>query len=465
MTCIFSEASPDRVTDSQAPVKRMVGELHALGRQDSFPQNVTLAELTHCFEADSRCFAVVIWSKPGEPLAVVSRDLLAHELTRPFASDLYKHRPVEVFLTKLNNPILMIGCTETIDRAVSKALARPAPYRYEPVLVQGEDTWFLLETHDLLAQQCEALSASIDEVNSQRREILAAQMESERLHKQLVTASRDAGRAEVATGVLHNVGNVLNSVNVSAALITRTMQESKLGNLGKALTMIREHENDLGAFLTSDERGQRLPGYLIKLGEVLAAEQMTVINELQLMERSIDHIRQIVQMQQSYARATFIFEPIRPADIMEDALRVNLISFDRHNIKVQRQFQEIDPVNLDKHKVLQILINLISNAKNASKQKSLNERCIVARIQALEMNGAHTIRFQIADNGVGIKPEDLTKIFSNGFTTRKDGHGFGLHSSANAAREMGGSLSVVSDGPGLGAIFTLDIPFRKEQTS
>lgn len=448
--------------DNQAPVKRMVGELHALGRQDSFPLHVTLAELTHCFEADSNCFAVVIWDKPREPLAVVSRDLLAHELTRPFASDLYKHRPVEVFLKKLNNPILTIDCAETIDRAVAKALARPATYRYEPVLVQGEDTWFLLETHDLLAQQCEVLSASIDEVNSQRREILAAQLESERLHKKLVTASRDAGRAEVATGVLHNVGNVLNSVNVSAALITRTVQESKLGNLGKALTMIHEHENDLGAFLTSDERGQRLPGYLIKLGEVLAAEQMTVINELQLMERSIDHIRQIVQMQQSYARATFIFEPIRPADIMEDALRVNLISFDRHNIKVQREFQEIGPVNLDKHKVLQILINLISNAKNASKQKSLNERCIVARIQALEMNGVHTIRFQIADNGVGIKPEDLTKIFSNGFTTRKDGHGFGLHSSANAAREMGGALSVVSDGPGLGAIFTLDIPFRKE---
>jgi len=465
MTYMLSSVPLDRASENHIPVKRMIGDLRCLGRQDSFALHDSLAELTRRFEADSRCFAVVIWDKPGEPLAVVSRDILAQELTRPFACDLYKHRPVEAFLNMCKNPVLRIRSTETIERAVTTALGRPAQYRYEPVLVQGEDDWFLLETHDLLVQQCEVLSASIDEVNSQQQKILAAQLESELLHKQLVTASRDAGRAEVATGVLHNVGNVLNSVNVSAAVISRTLQESKLGNLGKALAMIRENEADLGTFFTSDERGQRLPGYLVKLCEILAAEQTNVVEELRLMERSIDHIRQIVQMQQSYARSTCIFESVRPADIMEDALRVNLISFDRHNVQVQREFQEIGSVNLDKHKVLQILINIISNAKNACKLQSLNERHIIARILSFEVKGIHKVRFEIVDNGIGIKPENLTKIFSNGFTTRKDGHGFGLHSSANAAREMGGTLSVVSDGPGLGAVFTLDIPHQKEQSS
>jgi len=451
MTYILSSVPLGRTSENQIPVKRMLDDLRCLGRQDSFALHDSLAALTRRFETDSRCFAVVIWDKPGEPLAIVSRDILAQELTRPFACDLYKHRPVEAFLKMCNNPVLRINGTETIERAVTIALSRPAQYRYEPVLVQSEDTWFLLETHDLLVQQCEVLSASIEEVNSQQQEILAAQLESELLHKQLVTASRNAGRAEVATGVLHNVGNVLNSVNVSAAVISRTLQESKLGNLGKALDMIRENEADLGAFFTSDGRGQRMPGYLVKLCEILVAEQTNIVEELRLMERSIDHIRQIVQM--------------RPADIMEDALRVNLISFDRHNVKVQREFQEIGLVSLDKHKVLQILINLVSNAKNACKLNPLNERCIVARILSFEINGIHKIRLQIADNGAGIKPENLTKIFSNGFTTRKDGHGFGLHSSANAAREMGGTLSVVSDGPGLGAVFTLDIPHQKDRSS
>lgn len=462
MTRMISEALPDRALETHAPVRRMIGELHPLGRQDSFAIHRPLGELTDFFDTDSSCFAVVVWDNHGEPLAVVSRDALAHELTRPFSSDLYKHRPLAHLLEKWYVPVLVIAATETIEMAVANALSRTASYRYEPILVKGTDDWFLLETHDLLAQQCEVLSAAIDEVQSQRREILAAQHESERLHAQLVTTSRDAGRAEVATGVIHNVGNVLNSVNASAALISRTLQESKLGNLGKALTLFHEHENDLTSFLTVDERGQRLPGYLLKLAETLVSERETVVTELHLMERSIEHIRQIVQMQQSYARCALILEPMRPADIMEDALRVNLVSFDRHNVKVQREYQEIGPVKIDKHKVLQILINLISNAKNSIKHKSPDERLIIARIFSCEINGISTVRFQIADNGVGIKQENLTKIFSNGFTTRKDGHGFGLHSSANTAHEMGGTLCVVSDGPGLGAVFTLDIPSPEE---
>ena len=463
MACINVEASSDRAPDSPAPARKVIGELWPLGRRDSFALDRGLSELTDWFEANSNCFAVILWDKLGVPRAIMSRDTLAQALSRPFVSELYKNRPMEELLEEWGVPVLAISCTEPIDSAVASALARPASYRYEPLLVQGEDTWFLLEAHDLLTQQCELLSAAIDEVNTQRREIIAAQQESEHLHEQLVTASRDAGRAEVATGVLHNVGNVLNSVNVSAALIVRTLQESKLGNLGKAITLIREHENDLATFLTSEEKGKRLPGYLSKLDEVLVAEQTTVVEELQLMERSIEHIRQIVQMQQSYARSAIILEPIRPAEIMEDALRVNLVSFDRHNVKLQLEYQDIGPVAIDKHKVLQILINLISNAKNSIKHKPPEERRIIARLLSLEVAGTPMVRFQIDDNGIGITPENLTKIFSNGFTTRQDGHGFGLHSSANAAHEMDGTLSVCSDGPGRGAIFTLDIPIKEKQ--
>ncbi|MBU1406404.1 MAG: ATP-binding protein [Proteobacteria bacterium] len=462
MTRMISEALPEGALGTHAPVRRLIGELHHLGRQDSFASQRSLAELTDLFDADNICFAVVVWDTHGEPLAIVSRDTLARELNRPFVSDLYKHRTVENLLEKWRVPVLVIAASETIEKAVADALSRPATHRYEPILVRGGDEWFILETHALLAQQCEVLSATIDEVKSQRREILIAQRKSEQLHEQLVTASRDAGRAEVATGVIHNVGNVLNSVNASAALISRTLQESKLGNLGKALTLFREHENDLSTFLTADEKGQRLPGYLHKLAEALLSERETVVTELHLMERSIEHIRQIVQMQQSYARHSVILEPMRPADVMEDALRVNLVSFDRHNVKVQREYQNLSPVKIDKHKVLQILINLISNAKNSVKHKKPDERLIITRILSCEINDVSTVRFQIADNGIGIEQEHLTRIFSHGFTTRKDGHGFGLHSSANTAREIGGTLCVASDGPGLGAVFTLDIPVQEE---
>lgn len=463
MTYTIAKGSSDTAGSCSVSSAKIIGNLQSLGRQDSFAPDRLLAELISYFDSDNHCFGVVIRDTPGAPRAIVSRDTLARELTRPFALELYRHRPVETFLEEREVPLLVIPAAELIDRAVTQALARPAAHRYEPVLVQGDGRWFLLEAHDLLAQQCHVLTETIAEVDTQRRATIDAQQERERLHQQLVAASRDAGRAEIATGVLHNVGNVLNSVNVSATLMSRTLRESKLGNLGKALAMLSEHEQDLGTFLTTDERGQRLPGYLSKLAEVLSAEQRTVAEELRLMERSIEHIRQIVQMQQSYARSSIVLDPIRPAEVMDDALRVNLISFDRHHVKVRREFQEIGPVAIDKHKILQILINLISNAKNSIKHNPPEERRVIARILVREAGGLPVLRFQVCDNGIGIKPDDLTKIFVSGFTTRQDGHGFGLHSSANTAREMGGTLAVESEGPGLGAIFTLEIPFKEEQ--
>ena len=68
---------------------------------------------------------------------------------------------------------------------------------------------------------------------------------------------------------------------------------------------------------------------------------------------------------------------------------------------------------------------------------------------------------EVTDNGEGIPKENLTRIFQHGFTTKKTGHGFGLHSGSNAAREMGGSLNVRSDGTGTGATFILELPLNK----
>ncbi|HTR78983.1 MAG TPA: ATP-binding protein [Gemmatimonadaceae bacterium] len=458
MPYLTAGRSSEKAPLPSALARTTIRDLHMFGRRDRVGSGEGLTQLIHRFESDSECFAVVVWDAPDPPRAIMSRDALARHLSRPFAGELFRNRPLDKILDVWSVPVLVLPATESIETAVTAVLNRPPLYRYEPVLVQGDDDWFLVETHVLLAQQCDTLAATIDEVERQRRSIVEVQEERERLHQELVTASRHAGRAEVATGVLHNVGNVLNSVNASAALMARTLRESKLANLGRAVHLIREHESDLAAFLATEERGRRIPGYLVKLAETLAEEQRAVIEELRSLEGSIEHIRQIVQMQQSYARSAVVVEPLRPAAIVEDAIRVNLVSFGRHNIRVRREYADLPPLPLDKHKVLQILINLISNAKNATKHKPSEERQVIARIAMDARDGHRWIRFQIADNGIGIAADLLTKIFSIGFTTHSDGHGFGLHSAANAATEMGGVLTACSDGPGRGATFTLDVP-------
>jgi len=121
----------------------------------------------------------------------------------------------------------------------------------------------------------------------------------------------------------------------------------------------------------------------------------------------------------------------------------------------------VPPISVEKHKVLQILINVLRNAKYACDDSERNEKKITVRISGRDGR----VSISVADNGIGIPPENLTRIFNHGFTTRKEGHGFGVHSGANAAREMGGSLSAVSEGTGHGATFTLELPVQRQTTS
>ena len=272
--------------------------------------------------------------------------------------------------------------------------------------------------------------------------------------QELLASSRLAGMAEVATGVLHNVGNVLNSVNISASLTMEKLRGSKVGSLAKVSAMLAEHAHDLGDFLTKDPQGQRVQPYLQKLSGFLMEENTAMCTEIEHLARNIEHIKEIVAMQQSYACVTGVLEDVPPERLIEDALQINTESFARHGIDIRRNFQPAPSVRVDKHKVLQILINLLRNAKHAVEDSRRPDPRIGIIMSPVDGH----VEIRVTDNGVGISPQNMPKVFRHGFTTKKNGHGFGLHSGALAAKEMGGALSASSDGPGMGATFTLTLP-------
>lgn len=283
------------------------------------------------------------------------------------------------------------------------------------------------------------------------------ELEIERSHQKLVIASRQAGMAEVATSVLHNVGNVLNSVNVSCGVIAEKIRDSKFSNIGRVADMINERAADLSYFLEHDPKGRQLPVYLGRLAEHVKSEQAVLLAELDSLRKNIEHIKGIVAMQQNHAKVGGASESVNPTELVEDALRMNNGTLVRHEVRVIREYQNNLPaVTVDKHKVLQILVNLIHNAKNACDESTDHQRLLTVRVNAEN----ERLRISVIDNGVGIPRDNLTRVFNHGFTTRKDGHGFGLHSGALAAAEMGGTLLAHSDGPGTGAEFTLALPLK-----
>lgn len=289
-----------------------------------------------------------------------------------------------------------------------------------------------------------------------------AEEKLEAVRKELLDASRQAGMAEVATGVLHNVGNVLNSVNVATQLVAEQLQKSKGAGVAKVAKLLEEHRADLGCFLTEDERGRQVPAYLKQLGEHLDQERTRMMKEIEGLMRDIGHIKEIVDMQQNYATVSGVLESVELRALVEDALRIHTEAYERHGINVTREYESLPMISLDKHRILQILVNLLSNAKYACEAVAQEKKRVTLR---LKTGGEGMVRIEVADNGVGIASENLTRIFSQGFTTRKGGHGFGLHSGALAAMEAGGSLTAHSDGPGRGATFVLELPVASAANS
>jgi signal transduction histidine kinase len=280
------------------------------------------------------------------------------------------------------------------------------------------------------------------------------------LQQQLRDASRQAGMAEIATNVLHNVGNVLNSVNISASVVMDRVRKPRSSALGRVAALLQQHDGDLAAFVSTDERAKHLPVYLAQLAEQLTLDQAATLQELESLRKNIDHIKEIVNMQQSYSKLVGVPERLAVKTLVDDALRMNSGTFSRHGVTLKCEFENVPEIVVEKHKVLQILVNLLRNAKYACESSGKPDKLVVMRVS----NQAGGVQIKVTDNGIGIRPEHIPRIFTHGFTTKEDGHGFGLHSGALTARDLGGVLRVDSAGPGRGATFTLDLPLKSPET-
>ncbi len=314
------------------------------------------------------------------------------------------------------------------------------------------------QRQNLWASALTALVVLVGLAAASRQIIASVWRELQASQAQLLDSARMAGMAEIATNVLHNVGNVLNSVNISAGLVVSQLRGSKLKGVTRVVQMLDQHADDLGHFLTQDPKGKMLPGYLRELAVTLEREQTAMADELTALSKSVDHIKEVVATQQSYAGKSSVAQLTEVSALIDDALRMNAGALLRHKVDVIKEISELPSLQLDRNRMLQILVNLIGNAKHAINDANAPEPRISIAARLTEAAGARALHIVITDNGVGISQENLNKIFSHGFTTRANGHGFGLHSCVVAAQEMGGKLMAHSEGPGLGARFTLEVP-------
>ncbi|KYG03262.1 hypothetical protein BE21_52615 [Sorangium cellulosum] len=275
--------------------------------------------------------------------------------------------------------------------------------------------------------------------------------------QQLVDAARKAGMAEVAGSAMHNVGNALNSVMVLRMQLSERIAGSRVPRLGQVAQLLKAHRDDLAGFLSDDPRGQRLIEYVDELARHLAAEQEAAAGELAELGECVARIRDIVSDQLRNAGMKLIVEPVMVSSVVEDALRVGLNRAERahHGIEVVCELSDEARVETDRHRLLQIVTNLITNARRAVCHAVGPDRRVLVRCAPREGGGCSV---EVEDTGVGIASDHLARLFQQGFTTWPEGTGLGLHASVLEARLLGADLRVESDGPGQGARFTLELP-------
>jgi len=297
-------------------------------------------------------------------------------------------------------------------------------------------------------------------ITKQKNQLSATLKELRETQKMLTDTAHRAGMAEIATGILHNVGNVLNSVKVSSQILKEKILSSKVNNLQKVLSLMEEHTDNLGGFITSDEKGKMLPEYLLKVGATLKDEQNNSLEELSTLHKGINHIEEIIAVQQSYAGVSGLVEKIALSEMMDDVLKMHTEMFRKYKIKITKEYSKTKPIMIEKGKLIQVFVNLLKNAKESL--ETIDEKNRVITITILEDKAYQVI--EIVDNGMGILKSNLKRIFSYGFSTKSGGKGFGLHTSALAMTEMKGRLTAQSEGDKKGAKFIISLPTKKDRS-
>jgi len=343
---------------------------------------------------------------------------------------------------------------DAVDQATRSGTGYNLEYRIEDL--EGNTHW--VSEIAMCSKADENNNTWVDGMLFDVTDRVLAQQENERLQQDLLEVSRQAGMAEIANGVLHNVGNILNSVNVSASVIQREFSTSTLANLEKLSSLLDQHNSNFANFVRDDSRGQKVPAYLGKVTEALRDEQTRITTEVDDLLKNIELIKEIIAVQQTMSTSDGLQQQLNIKAIFSDALAANKASLMNHVVNVQQRIDSAVPEFIaDRNRVLQILINLIKNAKDATLAADAQS----PRIELSASLEDDSILIQVTDNGIGIPEDKLNKVFQHGFTTKKHGHGFGLHSSANAATEMRGSLSVISAGLNQGATFELRLPLHQ----
>lgn len=306
-----------------------------------------------------------------------------------------------------------------------------------------------------VAVQMEAKNLELIQVNQNLEHEMEQRAESERkraaLQEELIASSRRAGMAEVATGILHNVGNVMNSVNVATGLVQDQLKDNMSRSL-KAAAELLEKEEDLVCFFKNDPRAKHLPGFLAQMhkNSLSLGEQLIELRE------KVEYVNQVVAEQQAFASHADVSELVDMDILLTEVLANHRESLAQTGIQVTLRSEISFTIKTDRHRVSRVLQSLIQNSIESIQLAQPPAPKLILEI----LEQSEEILLSVVDNGIGIAPSNVKNIFRHGCRT-SDGNkrgNYSLHQCACSMEEIGAKLTAKSEGPGSGTSFTVHLP-------
>lgn len=283
-----------------------------------------------------------------------------------------------------------------------------------------------------------------------------ASIYKESINQDQLARARQLGMAEISASVLHNVGNVLNSINISAETILKRNHDSHAQDLQQLCSLLNKHESNLGEFFTEDPRGLKTLYFLNELAKYWHEDYQWTNAEVNNLIKNIQNIKNIINTHQDLSKIMGTEQLSAIHELLDEALIITGLE-SRRDITVKKQYGKMGAILIDIVKIMQVMVNLLRNAKEALMESTTAKKTLIIKTELIDND---MILIEISDNGIGISSQNINKIFNYGFTTKQSGHGFGLHASALSINELGGDIQVKSEGLGKGATFCLTLPYR-----
>lgn len=274
-------------------------------------------------------------------------------------------------------------------------------------------------------------------------------------HKKLLDTAHRAGMAEIASEVLHHVGNSVNSAHCSIDVLEEALRDSKIDGLDLAVAMLSEHAPHAGEFFEHDPRGPKLVEYFVDLNKSLQREHNEFAAELDRLDDTVRQIREAIAVQQVFAGRTDFRQEVDLRELLDDVIKNHAELLESNRVRLELEVPSETELMLNRNKLRQILSHLVRNAITAMEGVPNDARRLRITSRLVDDQG---LELEVCDTGIGFNDEVRGKLFTYGFTTTQGGSGLGLHYCANAIRESGGSISAQSDGAGKGAMFRVRIP-------